>query len=136
MFIISMCYSNVFVAMFTNNTMTMPIADRAIKIFCLGILMMSIQYVLVDGITGLSNVKLSLFLSLNRKMMYLCCTCLLPAFLGVSNIFYAQPIADIYASIVTIICFIKNHTFLFKKPWSEVRRDELTSRFLNSTVFF
>lgn len=107
MFIISMCYSNVFVAMFTNNTMTMPIADRAIKIFCLGILMMSIQYVLVDGITGLSNVKLSLFLSLNRKMMYLCCTCLLPAFLGVSNIFYAQPIADIYASIVTIICFIK-----------------------------
>lgn len=39
--------------------------------------------------------------------MYLCCTCLLPVFLGVSNIFYAQPAADIYASIVTIICFIK-----------------------------
>lgn len=39
--------------------------------------------------------------------MYLGCTCLLPAFLGVSNIFYAQPTADIYASIVTIICFIK-----------------------------
>ena len=94
MFIISMCYSNVFVAMFTNDAMTMPIADRAIKIFCLGILMMSIQYVLVDGITGLSNVKLSLFLSLNRKLMY-------------SNIFYAQPAADIYASIVTAICFIK-----------------------------
>jgi hypothetical protein len=37
MFIISMCYSNVFVAMFTNDVMTMPIADRAIKIFCLGI---------------------------------------------------------------------------------------------------
>ena len=107
MFIISMCYSNVFVAMFTNDAMTMPIADRAIKIFCLGILMMSIQYVLVDGITGLSNVKLSLFLSLNRKMMYLGCTCLLPAFLGVSNIFYAQPVADMYASIVTIVCFIK-----------------------------
>ena len=27
--------------------------------------------------------------------------------LGVSNIFYAQPVADIYASIVTIVCFIK-----------------------------
>lgn len=107
MFIISMCYSNVFVAMFTNDAMTMPIADRAIKNFCLGILMMSIQYVLVDGITGLSNVKLSLFLSLNRKLMYLGCTCLLPAFLGVSNIFYAQPAADIYACIVTVICFIK-----------------------------
>ena len=66
MFIISMCYSNVFVAMFTNDAMTIPIADRAIKIFCLGILMMSIQYVLVDGITGLSNVKLSLFLSFLR----------------------------------------------------------------------
>ena len=102
-----MCYSNVFVAMFTQDLTTMPIAQRAIKIFCLGILMMSIQYVLVDGITGLSNVKLSLFLSLNRKLMYLCCTCLLPVFLGVSNIFYAQPAADIYASIVTAVCFIK-----------------------------
>lgn len=68
--------------------------------------------------------------------MYLGCTCLLPAFLGVSNIFYAQPTADIYASHCDNHLFYKNHTFLFKKPWSEVRRDELTSRFFNSTVFF
>ena len=57
--------------------------------------------------SDIDDHTLSLFLSLNRKLMYLGCTCLLPAFLGVSNIFYAQPTADIYASIVTIICFIK-----------------------------
>lgn len=68
--------------------------------------------------------------------MYLGCTCLLPAFLGDFKYFLCTTAADIYASIVTIICFIKIHTFLFKKSWSEVRRDELTSRFFNSTVFF
>lgn len=107
MFIVSMCFSNVFVSLFTSDKLTMPIASRAIKIFCLGILLMSIQYVLVDGITALSHVKLSLFLSLNRKIMYFLCTLFLPMFFGISNIFYAQPIADVYASIVTMFCFIK-----------------------------
>ena len=107
MFIVSMCFSNVFVSLFTNDEITMPIASRAIQIFCLGILLMSIQYVLVDGITALSHVKLSLFLSLNRKIMYFLCTLFLPMFFGISNIFYAQPIADVYASIVTMFCFIK-----------------------------
>lgn len=107
MFIVSMCFSNVFVSLFTTDALTMPIASRAIRIFCLGILLMSIQYVLVDGITALSHVKLSLFLSLNRKIVYFICTLVLPLLFGVSNIFFAQPIADIYASIVTMICFIK-----------------------------
>lgn len=107
MFIVSMCFSNVFVSLFTQDSITMPIASRAIRIFCLGILMMSIQYVLVDGITALSHVKLSLFLSMNRKIAYFLCTCFLPIYFGVSNIFYAQPIADVYASLVTIFCFVK-----------------------------
>lgn len=107
MFVVSLKFSDAFVTLFTTDKQTIPIASRAIKIFCLGILMMSIQYVLVDGITALSHVKLSLFLSLNRKTMYFLCTLFLPMFFGVSNIFYAQPIADIYASLVTIFCFIK-----------------------------
>lgn len=107
MFIISLLYSDVFVSWFTQDPTTMPIANKAIKVFCLGILFMSVQYVLVDGITALSNVKLSLAMSLNRKMLYLVSTCLLPIFFGVSNTFFAQPIADIVSSIVTTTCFLK-----------------------------
>lgn len=107
MFVVSMLFSNDFVQMFTHDVKTIPIASRAIKIFCIGILMMSIQYVLVDGITALSNVKLSLALSLNRKIMYMLCTFFLPLLFGIPFIFFAEPICDIYSGLVTSLFFIK-----------------------------
>lgn len=107
MFVISMLYSSDFVSLFTQDVKTIPIANKAIRIFCSGILFMSVQYVLVDGITALSHVKMSLMMSMNRKMIYLVSTCLLPIFFGVYNTFYSQPIADVVSSIVTCICFVK-----------------------------
>lgn len=107
MFIISLCFSNVFVSMFTDDIQTMPIADRAIRIFSSGIIFMAFQYVIVDGITALSNVKVSLGLSMNRKVIYLLATLLLPVFLGVEMTFYAQPIADVLSSLVSIFIFLR-----------------------------
>ena len=107
MFIISMCCSSVFVHLFTNDSSIIPISVRAIHIFCLGIILMAFQYVLVDGITALSHVKLSLLLSLNRKMIYLVSACVLPFLFGVDAAFFAQPLCDSVAAIVTMICFVK-----------------------------
>lgn len=107
MFIISLCFSNVFVLMFTDDIQTMPIANRAIRIFSSGIIFMAFQYVIVDGITALSNVKVSLGLSMNRKVIYLLATLLLPVFLGVEMTFYAQPIADVLSSLVSIFIFLR-----------------------------
>lgn len=107
MFIISLCFSNVFVSMFTDDIQTMPIADRAIRIFSSGIIFMAFQYVIVDGVTALSNVKVSLGLSMNRKVIYLLATLLLPVFLGVEMTFYAQPIADVLSSLVSIFIFLR-----------------------------
>lgn len=113
MFIISLCFSNVFVSMFTDDIQTMPIADRAIRIFSSGIIFMAFQYVIVDGITALSNVKVSLGLSMNRKVIYLLATLLLPVFLGVEMTFYAQPIADVLSSLVSIFIFLRVLPLLF-----------------------
>ena len=107
MLIVSFLYSSVFVSFFTSDISLMKPAEKIIKIFSSGILFMAVQYVLVDAITALSNVKLSLFLSMNRKAIYLLATCLLPLLFGVNMTFFAQPIADISASIVSTILFIK-----------------------------
>lgn len=107
MFIMSFCFADYFVSFFTSDATTIPIAISAIKIFSSGIIFMAFQYVIVDGITALSNVKLSLCLSMNRKMIYLLSTCLLPFVFGASSAFFAQPIADIISSIVSITVFVK-----------------------------
>lgn len=107
MFVVSFCFSQTFVSFFTSDMQTQPIAESAIKIFSSGIILMAFQYVIVDGITALSNVKLSLCLSMNRKIIYLLSTCLLPLIFSASAAFYAQPIADCVSSIVSIYVFSK-----------------------------
>ena len=107
MFITIMLFSSTFVSLFTSNPMTTPIAIRAIRIFILGIIPMAIQYALVDGITALSNVKISLTLSMIRKIMYILFLLVLPMAFMAETTFFAQPLADVFATIITSFVFIK-----------------------------
>lgn len=107
MFITIMIFSDSFVSMFTNDVTTTPIAIRAIRIFILGIIPMAIQYALVDGITALSNVKISLALSMTRKTIYIVSLLILPMIFMAESIFFAQPIADVLATMITSFVFIK-----------------------------
>ena len=102
-----MIFSDSFVSMFTNDATTTPIAIRAIRIFILGIIPMAIQYALVDGITALSNVKISLALSMTRKTIYIVSLLILPMIFMAESIFFAQPIADVLATMITSFVFIK-----------------------------
>lgn len=106
MFFVSMFGSEYFVHFFTSSEEIKPLAIKAIKIFCIGVVPMAFQYVLVDVITALSNVKVSLALSLNRKITFLIATFLLPLFFDAEMIFAAEPIADIYAFCVTTTTFL------------------------------
>lgn len=114
MFTVMMLFSDIFVAMFTNDIITKPIAIRAIKIFVLGVIPMAIQYALVDGITALSNVKLALILSLTRKMIYVFSLVILPLIFVPETIFYAQPVADILATMITSVVFLKTFSKFLK----------------------
>lgn len=114
MFTVMMLFSDIFVAMFTNDIITKPIAIRAIKIFVLGVIPMAIQYALVDGITALSNVKLALILSLTRKMIYVFSLVILPLIFVPETTFYAQPVADILATMITSVVFLKTFSKFLK----------------------
>lgn len=114
MFTVMMLFSDIFVAMFTNDIITKPIAIRAIKIFVLGVIPMAIQYALVDGITALSNVKLALILSLTRKMIYVFSLVILPLIFVPETTFYAQPVADILATMITSAVFLKTFSKFLK----------------------
>lgn len=109
MFMIFTLFSETFVTMFTSDQTTIPIAIRAIHIFIIGILPMAIQYALVDGITALSNVRISLVLSMTRKSIYILSLIILPVVFMAEATFYAQPVADILAATVTSITFLKNY---------------------------
>lgn len=114
MFVIFILFSNTFVSLFTKDSVTTPIAIKAIRIFIIGVVPMAIQYALVDGITALSNVKISLILSMTRKCIYVLSLFILPLIFMPETTFFAQPIADILAATITSIVFLKTYPSFMK----------------------
>lgn len=106
MFIISQTVSGVFVRLFTQNTEYIQLSVWAIKVFTFGIIPLALQYSFVDGLTALGIVKVSVTLSVFRKLMFLVFTLALPAFFGATAAFYAEPIVDIFCGIVSTIVFL------------------------------
>lgn len=107
MWLMAQMFSESFVLFFTQDATTIPLADRAIHVFVMGVFFMAIQYAFVDGITALSNVKLSLMLSLTRKTLYIVALIVLPMLFSVESIFFAQPVADTIACMISTIALYK-----------------------------
>ncbi|MEG1620775.1 MAG: MATE family efflux transporter, partial [Oscillospiraceae bacterium] len=107
MFIISQVFPVYFVRFFTNNVETVKLATWGIKVFTLAIIPLTFQYIFVDALTALGRIKTALFLSMFRKSIYLISVFILPVFFVAKYAFFAQPIADLISSVLSVIVFLK-----------------------------
>lgn len=103
-------FAKLFISLASSNPNNEVIdcAGKVISIYMYGIIPLAFQYVCVDGLTGLGQAKDSIWLSLNRKLvLMLPLTILLPLLTkNAFNVFYAEMIADIISSFVSLICFL------------------------------
>ena len=84
----------------------MELSVWGIRVFTLAVIPMAFQYELVDGLTALGIAKVAITLSLNRKIMFMLFTVVLPIFLGATGAFYAEPLADAICGVVTTVVFL------------------------------
>ena len=98
--------SPVYVRLFTKDAAIMERSVRYIKIFTAMIIPLAIQYPLVDETTALGQVKLALFCSAFRKLIYLGSLLLLPALLSAEAAFFSEPVADVTAAVMTTVLFL------------------------------
>lgn len=111
MFILAQTLSRYFVMLFTSDPEYIELSIKAIRIFTLGIIPLSIQYTVVDGFTGIGHTNIAILLSLFRKTLFIVLVFALPPFFGAESVFFSEPICDFAASIVSGIAF----AFLMKK---------------------
>ena len=111
MFLLSRIVPQYFIGIFTRDPGLTDLCIWGIHIFTLMIVPLSFQYVFVDGFTALGRSKTALFLSLFRKGDYVLFTMMLPIFYGARSAFYAQPLADGIAAVMSTIAFL----LIFKK---------------------
>lgn len=106
MFVLTQFLARYFVMVFTRQGELMQLAIWGIKVYTLGIIPLSFQYVLVDGLTALGRTKTALGLSLFRKIGYVILTLVFPAVLTAKAAFYAEPVMDVAAALASTVIYL------------------------------
>lgn len=105
---IVMFLPDIFIRMFTSNPELIEATRYAIRIYMGGIFMIGVQMACQQSFISLGQAKTSIKLALLRKIVLLIPLILiLPNFFSnkVFAVFLAEPVADIIASLVTLITF-------------------------------
>ena len=105
LFVLARVAGPLFVRLFTQEPELAREAYEAIKVCTLAIIPLGVQYELVDGFTGMGQVRLSLPLSFWRKLVYFAAIFALPAAFGARAAFYAEPLSDILGPAVTVVVY-------------------------------
>lgn len=129
LFTYSLCYTGVmwialmmapgfFVSIFNDNSNLMDITTWSIKIFFGGVIASGAQIACQQTFLALGQAKTSLILALLRKIILLIPLALILPMIFENKLKWtlmAEPIADITAAIITVICFVA----FYKKNLSE-----------------
>lgn len=95
-----------FVSLFTSDPELNAQACRAIRICTVAAVPLGVQYEIVDGFTSMGQVKLSLPLSFWRKGVYFLAVFLIPVLTDASMTFYAEPVSDVCAILVSLPVYL------------------------------
>lgn len=106
MFALAQFGSRFFVRIFTGDPHYIELTTRFIRIYTMGVIPLAIQYVLVDGLTGMGIARAALPLSFIRKIIYIALAVCFSMYLGAANIFYAEPISDLASAVISGITFL------------------------------
>ena len=103
MFALARLGGGLFVRLFTTEAGLAEEALSAIHVCTLAIIPLGVQYALVDGFTGMAQVKLPL--SARRKLVYFAALFRLPAAFGARAAFWAEPVSDILGPIASVTVY-------------------------------
>ena len=106
---IAVLFPNFYVKMFTESEELVELTSKMMPIFTLGMCIFGIQQAIQVTFLALGQAKFSIFIALLRKVILLVpLAIILPRFVGVKGIYYAEPMADITSVIVASITFALN----------------------------
>lgn len=105
----AMVFPGFYAGLFTNDGELIGLVGQVMPVFVCGMLIFGLQNGIQPTFLALGQARISLFIALLRKVILLVPLALiLPHFLGVMGIYYAEPIADIISAVTACILFLCN----------------------------
>ncbi len=118
MFIVTMTSSELFARMFTDDDEMIKLSAHYMRIYASMVIPLAFQYVNVDSMTALGQIKLALPFSMCRKLSYIAFVLIFPIFFGASSVFLSEPVCTLLSSTVSTI------TLKLELPKVYKRREE------------
>ncbi len=118
-----MTFPEVFVGIFNNDPNLVETTSSAIRIYFAGIFILGAQLACQQTFLALGQAKISLVLALLRKIILLIpLVFILPTFLPnqLNAVLLAEPIADIVATLTTVITFTIFYKKVLAKPIGDI----------------
>ena len=113
---IAVLFPSFYVKMFTESEELVELTSKMMPIFTLGMCIFGIQQSIQVTFLAMGQAKFSIFIALLRKVILLVpLAIILPRFMGVKGIYYAEPMADITSVVVASITFALNFKSIFKQ---------------------
>ncbi|MCC8150494.1 MAG: MATE family efflux transporter [Lachnospiraceae bacterium] len=111
-----------FAGMFTTDTDLVRLVGEVMPVFLFGMLFFGVQQGIQPTFLALGQAKISLFIALLRKVILLVPLALiLPRFLGVMGVCYAEPVSDLLSAATASVLFLVN----IRKILSEETLDKI-----------
>ena len=110
----------VLVGMFNNDPELMGITINGLKKYTITLPILSVGIIGTNYIQSIGNAKMSIVLSLLRQCIFLIpLMMILPKFLGLDGVWFAQPVADLVAIVIIGAVLVKE-----VKSYSKVNKEE------------
>ena len=108
-FLLIQIIPNVLVGMFNKDAQLMDITIKGLKKYSLGLPLIALSIVGTNYIQSTGKAKVAMVLSLLRQVILLIpMIIILPKFLGIDGVWFAQPVSDIIAAIITSVILFKD----------------------------
>ncbi len=115
MWLIIEMFPTAFIRIFSSDAATLEFGARALKIYFMGFIFMSLQFMGQSTFVGLGKAKRAVFFSILRKVIIVApLTIFLPMLggLGTDGVFLAEPISNLVGGLA---CFITMYVTLYRK---------------------
>ena len=118
---LTLLFPQVFIQLFSSDPALMEFAPKFLRIFMAGMLLLGAQFSCQQTFVSLGQAKVSMILALLRKIILLIPLALiLPVIFGFNGILFAEPVADILASLSTATVFFLMTRKLFSQKQGEL----------------
>ena len=105
----TMLFPRFYAGFFTNETELVALVGEVMPIFMAGMLVFGLQNGIQPTFLALGQAKISLFIAVLRKIILLIpLAIILPHFMGVMGVYWAEPISDTLSAATASVLFLLN----------------------------